>query len=94
MADIRDRESEKLVGSGAGAAHSPLARARASSSDRMSDKIVAEIGREQVEKNIAANAARKWGVMIFGRLHVQQWDDKDLAQETADKIGGEVVEVN
>jgi|GEM_PF-5680585 len=67
---------------------------RATSSQRASDLNRAQMGADIVAANIAANAARKFGVSVFGRLHNQQWDDYDFAKETADKIGGEVVEVN
>jgi hypothetical protein len=85
MADIRENET---------LAQSPLARARASSSDRMSDINRAGSGAAIVEANIAANAAKKYGVKIFGRLHSQQWDDIERANECAERIGGVVVEVN
>jgi hypothetical protein len=92
MADIRERDND-AVGSGVNQANSPLARARATSSDKMSDAIRAQIGSEQIAANVAANSAKRWGVRIFGRLHIQQWDDRDSAQECADKIGGEVIDV-
>ena len=91
MADIRDQDNQ---GFGQLCPNSPLARARATSSARMADKINAELGSELVEKNLAANAARKYGVLIFGRLHPQQWDDLSIAAEYAAKMRGEVVEVN
>jgi len=49
--------------------------------------------KEEAEANKLANASKKWGIRIFGRLHNQQWDDKDIAQATADQIGGELVEL-
>jgi hypothetical protein len=93
MADIRESFND-AVGNGVGTPNSPLARARASSSDRMSDTIIAQLGADKVAANIAANAACKWGVEVFGRLHNQQWDDYELALDCANKIGGEVVECN
>lgn len=58
MADIRESFND-AVGSGVGHAHSPLARARATSSDRMSDQIAAEKRGELLreEQKAAASAA-------------------------------------
>ena len=64
---------------------------RATSSQRASDLLVAQIGKEAVAANIAANNAKKYGVAIFGRLHPQRWDDENIAQQYADKMGGKLV---
>ena len=48
----------------------------------------------EIDANLLANSTKKWGIRIFGRLHIQQFDCRELAQATADKIGGELVEIN
>ena len=89
MADIRNQENQSF---GQQCPNSPLARARASSSDRASDLLVAQIGAKAVAENVAANAARRWAVTVFGREHNQRFSELEHAQDTANKIGGQVVD--
>ncbi len=88
MADIRDNDNQTF---GQQCPNSPLARARATSSDRASDLNRAQLG-NQVDANIAANNARRWAIDVFGRRHNQQFDDFDTAQDVANKIGGKLVD--
>lgn len=89
MADIRDNDNQTF---GQLCPNSPLARSRATSSDRASDLLIAQIGAGGVAANVAANNARRWAIQIFGRLHNQQFDDQDTAQDVADKMGGKLID--
>jgi hypothetical protein len=93
MADIRDSSTSASWNTNGAGSNSPLQRARATSQDRASDLNRAQMG-ASVDKNIEANKSRRYGVDIFGRLHNQQWDCIESAQECADKIGGTLVDLH
>ena len=57
-------------------------------------RVIPAAVQAEIDANLLANSSKRWGIKVFGRLHNQQWDDKDIAQATADKIGGELVEIN